>query len=332
MEPIHPLSLPEIVLLIGKAIPLWIPEDPLFGETAWMLRPKDLVAAISVNRLFRSVLTPLLWTVYYEPNENMRVLANIRGYQEYRGLYTQIDIDTVEENSVFFRYLDVSANIPISGQRRAGMLQLECQHLQELRVSSSVGFEWVSRLIKLNPNLQVLDWPRKPNHRTVNMLELKSLFSLRRLRRLGLQGWNLQSLFLCHILKNNADCLEEINLGTDARFIDEPRMNDDWSGLRDSSVAKMTKSQVDKAAKLTQGQRLLLPKVRTLHVNCNPYEINNHIYSLVRALPALETLVVEGVDRDTMGLSQSLQKHCPRLRAIKHAGLYRESRGFRFLD
>ncbi|KAK3839816.1 MAG: hypothetical protein J3R72DRAFT_492348 [Linnemannia gamsii] len=261
MEPIHPLSLPEIVLPIGKAIPLWIPEQ-LFGETSWMLRPKDLVATISVNHLFHSVLTPLLWTVYYEPNEKMRKLAlmkNCRG-REYHGLYTQVDIDIVEKNSIFFRYLDVSGYRLLPRQRRVGKLQLQCQRLQELRVSPKVGVKWVSRLIKLNPNLQVLDWWREPIQvRTSNMLELQKLFPLRWLRYLGLQGWNLQSLFLCHILENNANNLDEMNLGYNTRFIDEPRMNDDWSGLRESSMAKMTKRQANKASKLIQAQRLLLP-------------------------------------------------------------------------
>ncbi|KAG0249070.1 hypothetical protein BGZ95_007702, partial [Linnemannia exigua] len=265
---IHPLTLPEIVLIVGKHIPLWIPEQ-LFSETAWMLRPKDLVAAISVNRLFHSVLTPLLWTVYYEPNEKMTALAELRNYREYRGLYAHIDIEIVQKNSIFFRYLDVPAPFQIPDLRRVRMLQLQCQHLQELRVSPDNGTAWISRLIKLNPNLKVLSWRKKPGPRTTDEFELQNLFPLRRLRYLGLQGWSLQSFFFCHILENNAEHLEEINLGNFARFMDEPRMNDDWSGLRDSSLAKMTEYDAEKAVKLIRGRRLLLPKVKTLHVNSN---------------------------------------------------------------
>ncbi|KAG0372590.1 hypothetical protein BGX24_012834 [Mortierella sp. AD032] len=271
----------------GKAIPLWIPEQ-LFGETAWMLRPKDLVATISVNHLFHSVLTPVLWTVYYEPNGKMRKLAlmkNCRG-REYHGLYTQVDIDTVEKNS----YCHVR-----------GELESFSFNANDSKNSESL-LKSVSRLITLNPNLQVLDWWREPTQvRSSNILELQKLFPLQRLRHLGLQGWNLQSLFLCHILENNANNLEEINLGYDTRFIDEPRMNDDWSGLRESSMAKMTKRQANKAS------------------------------NLVRALPALETLMVDQMDEDhAVELSRNLRGHCPHLRVIKHPKLYQEFGGSQF--
>ncbi|KAK3839812.1 MAG: hypothetical protein J3R72DRAFT_492345 [Linnemannia gamsii] len=277
------------------------------------------MAAISVNRLFHSVLTPLLWTVYYEPNEKMIDLAEIRNYQEYRGLYTHVDIDTVEKNSIFLRCLDVSAYSILPRMRSAGHLQLQCQHHQELRVSPDVGVAWVSRLIKLSPNLQVLDWRRASR--------ASEPLPLRRLRHLSLQGWNLQSLFLRHVLENNANCLEEIDLVTYVCHINDPPMNDDWSGLKDSSVAKMTTHQANRAAKLIRGQRLLLPKVKTLHVNHNPYRNYDLFHSLVCVLPALETLVVEKMDEDdAVGLSQSLQEHCPHLRAIKHPKLHQNLR------
>ncbi|KAG0261518.1 hypothetical protein BGZ95_004222 [Linnemannia exigua] len=47
------------LLIVGKHVPLWIPETGTI-ETVWLLRPKDLVAAISVNCFFHKILTPIL--------------------------------------------------------------------------------------------------------------------------------------------------------------------------------------------------------------------------------------------------------------------------------
>ncbi|KAG9066481.1 hypothetical protein KI688_001708 [Linnemannia hyalina] len=65
----HPLSIPEIVLTIGKLIPLWV-QAHYKGETVWYFRPKDLVAASAVNSLFHTLFTPILRTVFAYPADN----------------------------------------------------------------------------------------------------------------------------------------------------------------------------------------------------------------------------------------------------------------------
>ncbi|KAF9082905.1 hypothetical protein BGX29_003509, partial [Mortierella sp. GBA35] len=49
---IHPLTLPEIVLTIGKSIPLWVTEYQK-KESALMLKPKDLIAENTRGRFKR---------------------------------------------------------------------------------------------------------------------------------------------------------------------------------------------------------------------------------------------------------------------------------------
>ncbi|KAG0272300.1 hypothetical protein BGZ95_011957 [Linnemannia exigua] len=96
----HALSLPEIVVTIGKAIPLWVPEY-VKGETVWYLRPKDLIAASKINRLFHTVLTPILWTVYANPCDRSR--RRSLGYYIGHGLSQRIRTSIIEKNSVYFR-------------------------------------------------------------------------------------------------------------------------------------------------------------------------------------------------------------------------------------
>ncbi|KAF8925884.1 hypothetical protein BGZ47_002994 [Haplosporangium gracile] len=66
---VHSLALLEIVLRIGMYIQIWFPmpsESIIYNTTSYNFEPGDHLAAIAVNRLFRRILEPLLWTVYNE--------------------------------------------------------------------------------------------------------------------------------------------------------------------------------------------------------------------------------------------------------------------------
>ncbi|KAF9428998.1 hypothetical protein BGZ94_000179 [Podila epigama] len=102
------LQTPELVFRIGWFVPLW--------KRGW-LYPKDLVSCIKVCRLWRDVLTPLLWMVYDDsrlhiPDEairanrkHVRYLKLIKSYGQsfsqvcqLKGLYLEFDpLSTFEE-------------------------------------------------------------------------------------------------------------------------------------------------------------------------------------------------------------------------------------------
>ncbi|KAG9068284.1 hypothetical protein KI688_010550 [Linnemannia hyalina] len=63
-----------------------------------------------------------------------------------------------------------------------------------------------------------------------------ALFPLRHLHTLGLVGWILNSVYLHHILNNNADSFEEVLLGrwiVNTGFLEAAPMNLKWNGLMD---------------------------------------------------------------------------------------------------
>lgn len=114
----HPLSLYEIVLAIGQFIPLWESVHSL-DDDLWLFTPKDLLAAISVNRLFHATLTPLLWSVYVEcAVKSLRDPNEFLCPEEY-----DIPFDVVKKYSSYIRILDLSSHWTYS-TLEAGMLEL----------------------------------------------------------------------------------------------------------------------------------------------------------------------------------------------------------------
>ncbi|KAG0041013.1 hypothetical protein BGZ89_007698, partial [Linnemannia elongata] len=143
----HPLSLYEIVLAIGQFIPLW-ESVHLAYEDVWLLKPKDLLAAISVNRLFRTTLTPLLWSVYVE--SAVKSLGN--AYECIDNDEYEIPVDIVQKNSFYIRFLDLSSYYT-RFSRIDDPPKLNCSRLQELRLSANVDSAWAKRLILAHPGL-----------------------------------------------------------------------------------------------------------------------------------------------------------------------------------
>ncbi|KAF9271131.1 hypothetical protein BGZ88_006790, partial [Linnemannia elongata] len=203
----HPLSLYEIVLAIGQFIPLW-ESVHLAYEDVWLLKPKDLLAAISVNRLFRTTLTPLLWSVYVE--SAVKSLGN--AYKCIGNAEYDIPVDIVQKNSSYIRFLDLSSYYT-RFSRIDEPPELNCSLLQELHLSASVDSAWAKRLILANPELRVLHWAR--NRKNLSREKLKdfaSILSLQRLRYLGLDDWTFLTEHLYRALAKNAGHLEELRL------------------------------------------------------------------------------------------------------------------------
>ncbi|KAF9551692.1 hypothetical protein EC957_006585 [Mortierella hygrophila] len=61
MERINPLDLPEIIMTVGRCLPLWKHSDNL---GFYDFNPKHLLSFTLVNKTWRSALLPVIWYVY----------------------------------------------------------------------------------------------------------------------------------------------------------------------------------------------------------------------------------------------------------------------------
>ncbi|KAF9126978.1 hypothetical protein BGW39_006193 [Mortierella sp. 14UC] len=325
----HPLTLPEIVLTIGRAIPLWVPEqvrntillapEQVQETTLWVFKPKDLAAAVSVNRLFHTLLNPILWSTFAYPAD--RSYSGIDALFHGPSRFYQIKAETITKNSFHLHYVDLTLYSPFKtySSFKLAQLQLNCTRLQELRLSESVSIPWATQLIRANPGLRLVHWVRGYSRsQPTTPSDLTPLNSLCRLRSLQLVGWKLNAVALYHVLDNNANSLEDLEFGYTTNLLDEPCMNDAWSGLTASSLARMTPKNVAAATKHIQGRSLLLPKLRKLCLSLAWSESSDAICSLVRAFPSLEMLIVGNIDHKSASkLAENLQGFCPNLRSLE---------------
>ncbi|KAG0312917.1 hypothetical protein BGZ97_010699 [Linnemannia gamsii] len=317
---IHPLSLPEIILIVGKYIPLWVTRDNGFNNSILLFQPKDLIAALSVNRLFYTTLTPFLWTVcVYHHNRTQRYLG-----PSYRGTFSHscyIDAQVFQKNLIHVRYLHLHRVPDIASYDNSvdKMLLVGCTDLHELRLLREDNVVYAGQLIQANPGLRRLQWTRSAEPHPYNApKDLKVLFGLCQLRYLSLKGWAINAVYLQHILHNNADTLEELELGGFSKIVSKPRINNEWSGLDTSIFSLLTDEDQGEAAELMQGRPLLLPKVKTLHLQVCELDSRTIVCNLVRAFPALETLMLGHVDAAyALRLSRALKEFCPNLRSIQ---------------
>ncbi|KAH7025607.1 hypothetical protein BKA57DRAFT_444073 [Linnemannia elongata] len=259
----HPLSLYEIVLAIGQFIPFWESVD-LAYEDVWLLKPKDLLAAISVNRLFRTTLTPLLWSVYVRPA--VKSLGNA---------YECID--------------NAKYDIPVDITNHLSSI---CSRLQELRLSASVDSAWAKRLILANSRLRVLHWAR--NRKNLSREELKdfaSILSLQRLRYLGLDDWTFLTEYLYRALAKNAGHLEELRLTRCDSILLKRSKRDDTGKSRYTVITSM-ETRVEEFKTMEQMcRRIRLTKLRTLHLDVEHNRCPLTLYWLIDIAPDLETAV-----------------------------------------
>ncbi|KAG0374138.1 hypothetical protein BGX24_010802 [Mortierella sp. AD032] len=239
-------TLPEIVFTIEKFILLWVPEV-IRGEAVWRITPKDLVAAVIVNRIFHTLLTPILWKSFAYPcNRSHRSIMN--RYKKSRQ-YPKFAPEAIKKNSYHFRYLDLllyyrvirdgddifdddfitKLNNIIKDPFKFGQLQLSCTRLQELRITTSVAITYFGRLINATPGLRLLQYEQIFFQRN-GLLSL--LFPLCQLQPLFLSvNWEVDSDCLHHVLSNNAAYLEGLELGSDTQILRN------WNGTSTNSAS-----------------------------------------------------------------------------------------------
>ncbi|KAG0206364.1 hypothetical protein BGX33_007449 [Mortierella sp. NVP41] len=317
----HPLTLPEIVLCIGMHIQIWFPVSPKRNNECleYLFEPDDIVAAIAVNRPFHATLTSLLWTVYSE------TVFNPRGFKDHSTYPT----------ATIFRFLELSAQVlPMPMFQQSAMPQFQnCTHLQELKLSQFVDPDWAARLIQANPNLSLLDWGypdedffiayqgRVPLEDPDGYRDLRHLSCLQRLRTLRLENWKLHPLYLYHILEKTTEYLEELNLTGGCCIMEDSIFNTTTTRLDKAGLLEMTEADQAEAVGLVPKRPLSLPQLKILDLDLDLWDSssNRPICDLVRAMPALEILVVlPDFNWAFLTLSQTLRQSCPRLSSIQY--------------
>ncbi|KAF9102615.1 hypothetical protein BGX29_004376 [Mortierella sp. GBA35] len=325
---IHPLSLPEVIIRVGMFIPLWVmnPRNP----DDFKFKPKDLLAAIRVNRIFHKTLTPLLWTVYNE------AALEPRGYKDphvndfmVSGAHPRgLSIRTLNKNCHLIHYLElVQGEAPAYMYKQPTMLQFKnCTNLKELKLSMFVDPVWIWQLIRANPNLSLLEWAYPVQYiyercRCYNMsrdlrgsCDLEYMRSLRKLKTLRLVGWELRPIYLCQVLNNTSETLEELELVGDSYLTDYPPDGDIWMIIKGTEPPRTLEEEEYAIAMRDDDPKiplrpLLCPKLKRLCLNLAwEHTTCRAVYSMFRAFPALEQLQLVPEQRlDMVSLSWSLR-------------------------
>ncbi|KAI8603118.1 hypothetical protein EDD21DRAFT_369990, partial [Dissophora ornata] len=292
---VHPLDIPEILLRVGQFIPLWIPKDPIssVGNVKYSFRPRDLLAAVAVNRTFHRTLTPLLWVVCTD----YIVLLNV--------------IDILEGgNSAPFELL-------LSCSHHFRFLEISFQSIgNDIRLSRNVGRDVGVDLISANKRLTLLSWefPILASG-TMQGKEYVALGGLKKLKVLQLRNWAVDlDRFLAAVLAPIAVALEELSLFNVGGFT-----------LHRAMVGIATSDTRSVHAPFTTAiTTTTLPKLKTLlfgrlrgmgYRDCG---IDNEALELIRICPNLETLIIQPDYRcNTEKIGRYLRDHCPKLSAIR---------------
>ncbi|KAF9415979.1 hypothetical protein BGZ94_010347 [Podila epigama] len=188
------LQTPEMVLHIGWFVPLWFSNR---------FRPKDLISCITVCRLWRDLLTPLLWMVY---DDSLFRVMNIPEM-------------TAHDNSQHIRYI-----------RLFGLIRREIPRVSQLRGLHLGAFDsWhrdVVYLLQTNPALVSLNVTQLSFSKSGLVAITPALLKMTALRHLCLGGeCRLKPDILRSILDNNQG-LESLSLNV---HYDTVLDFDDWS-------------------------------------------------------------------------------------------------------
>ncbi|KAF8933388.1 hypothetical protein BGZ58_006392 [Dissophora ornata] len=299
---VHPLDIPEILLCVGKFIPLWIPKAPIppAHDVTYLFRPRDLLAAIAVNRTFQRTLTPLLWVV-------CNFISQRGKFDKINGHYSP-PLELLLSCSRHFRFLEF---------RSIGKdIRLKCTHLQELKLSRWVDRDVGLDLISANKRLTLLSWDF-PNLATEPMQEKDYvvLGELKKLKVLQLRHWAVDlDRFLAAGLAPIAAVLEELSLSNIRGFaLYRTTVGIGTSYTRSVHAPFTTAVTTTTLPKL---KTLLLDRLRGMgNRDCG---IDNEVLELIRICPNLETVIIHLDHKcDTEKIGRYLRDHCPKLNAIR---------------
>ncbi|KAI8603119.1 hypothetical protein EDD21DRAFT_413335 [Dissophora ornata] len=302
---VNPLDIPEILFRVGQFIPLWSPKGSIssVGNVKYSFQPRDLLAAIAVNRTFHRTLTPLLWVVCTDYIVLLNVIDILEG-----GISAPFEIPL--SCSHHFRFLEI-------GFRSIGNnIRFQCTHLQELKLSKRVVRDVGVDLISANKQLTLLSWDL-PDMETELMQEKDyvALGGLKKLKVLQLRRWAVDlDRFLEAVLAPIAAELEELLLFNIKGFALHRFLAEIYT-LNTRSV----RAPFTTAASITT-----LPKLKTLLLDRliglidGDGGLDDEVLELIRICPNLETLMIHLDNQcDTEKIGRYLRDYCPKLSAIR---------------
>lgn len=183
---------PDIIRRIGWYIPLWVPLFRRAIQAGPVFYPKPLINCIKVSRLWRQIMTPILWEMFDD-----RAMAHCK-----------IPPHIVQAQSHYFRFLHVTCIGTIPHP-------LKSQHLRRLVIANCEQLETLIDLIRHNcQSLTTLEWhvPDSANTPLKKELIQYSLETLTKLESLNLSRWHHCSVGQITRISMNNPGLKELKL------------------------------------------------------------------------------------------------------------------------
>ncbi|KAF9934667.1 hypothetical protein FBU30_000991 [Linnemannia zychae] len=281
----HPLEIPEIIARIGEFIPLWQQD----AYSHFHFRPKALLHAAAVCKVFRQALLPVLWYTCdmspLESNVPLEVLA--RYCDHFRILYQTLPL----------------APSP-----------LPCTRLLDLTIS---GCDPETRqLVWNNTQLRRLHWsgPTAYCLDEIPIIEKDMVEGLTALESLHLSEWDLgRERALIHLLASVRSTLRTLSLDA---------FSGNYEPTNHSETPPSTRSPYYDNVFFTKDTTLFSLRLRelTLHLQ---YTQSRLLLDLVTHCPELEDLtLIAACDANIELLSRNLKTYCPRLSTLRIDGLY----------
>lgn len=178
------LDNPDLLPIVARYIPLWVAPNFRTMLSGPVFSPKPLINCIKVCRLWRHIMTPILWEMY---NDEAMLRCNIPP-------------DVIEAQSHHFRFVHIATSDPIPHP-------LNARRVRRLVIAKSDNMETFLDLILHNgDSLTTLEWHLPDSGDTPGKKEAiqYALEKLTKLESLSLSEWSHCSVGqITRIGKNN---------------------------------------------------------------------------------------------------------------------------------
>lgn len=196
------LDNPDLLPIVARYIPLWVTPNFRTMLSGLVFNPKPLINCIKVCRLWRHIMTPILWETY-----------NDKGM-----LRCKIPLDVIQAQSHHFRFIHIAGNDPLPHP-------LNARRVRCLTLGKFDHLETFLDLILHNGNsLTTLEWHLPSSADTPEMRELiqHAFETLTKLESLSLSHWSHCNVGqITRIAKNNPG-LKKLRLNSTKKMAQTP--------------------------------------------------------------------------------------------------------------
>ncbi|KAF9084128.1 hypothetical protein BGX23_010826 [Mortierella sp. AD031] len=289
------LDIPEILLRIGSFIPLWDGRSFPDSSPYPTLEPKTLISCILVSKLWHQAFLPFLWCHY--DSDYMQGLISEETLRQYGVLFRTmrvLDRDSLISLGCVVNLIELTIRQTRSGPPKGGP---------------------PGPLVRLNPQLQKLDWCGESPFRVLDVQDFNLLTNLRCLR---LSYWKCTEGQLARLLRTLAGSLRELELGL-MRIIPTEELNSTPQSSPLPSAIEAIDNHDEVRTEAGQQQTAGDDNWELPHLESIATWITScvHFTDLIKRCPNLKTLTVSlHTSQDTPSLADGIRIYCPRLESL----------------